>query len=72
MHDAYISLAANTEKNGEPVNVAAVSKEENGEMMFRYHISKYPTIRLFKGSPDNFVEFDQADDGHDLTEKDFR
>ena len=66
MHDQWANLAKSSRDNNEPVNIAAINREANAEMMFRYHITKYPTIQLFQGGEP--IEYHQSKDGHDLTE----
>ena len=51
----------------------SIEREYNMDAIHRYHISKYPTIRLYKGpNASTYNEFQQSEDGHDLTEKDFQ
>mmetsp|Transcript_19511 Transcript_19511/g.29983 ORF Transcript_19511/g.29983 Transcript_19511/m.29983 type:complete len:84 (-) Transcript_19511:89-340(-) len=69
MHEAWIQLA---EKLKDKVNVVAISRDYNKGSIRRYHVSKYPTIRLYKGEDSHhYEEYEQADDGHDLTTADF-
>ena len=69
MHQDWINLA---ERLKDSVNVMAVSRDYNLDALRKLHVSKYPTIRLYKGEGlENFVEYPQTEEGDELHEEKF-
>ena len=71
MHQGWIQLADKVqEMTDKPVNVIAVSRDDNPDAVRKFDVHAYPTIRLYK-TPKDFVTYAQKDDGSNLKQQDF-
>ena len=68
LRSEWIQLAEDTLKNNVGVNVAAVMRDDNLDIIRSYHLEQYPTVRLYR-SDGKYKEMKYSDDGHDLHEK---